>query len=101
MLVFSSAYESMKDRAERAELAYWVLLDKHNKRVEEWNDLVGFVNKFGGRKGIRNMKKSQDSEFSKEDIQRLLMLCHPDKHDGKQMATDITVKLLKLKKRLA
>lgn len=37
--------------------------------------------------------------FSDEDIKRLLMLCHPDKHGGKEMARQMTTKLLTLRKR--
>jgi len=37
-------------------------------------------------------------QLSAEDIKRLLMLCHPDKHGGKPMATEMTAKLLQLRK---
>lgn len=37
-------------------------------------------------------------QLSQEDIRRLLQLCHPDKHQGKQMAVDMTQKLIKMKK---
>lgn len=37
-------------------------------------------------------------QLSTDDIKRLLMLCHPDKHDGKPMATEMTAKLLQLRK---
>jgi len=35
--------------------------------------------------------------FSQEDIKRLIMLCHPDKHGGKKMAEDMTKKLLTIR----
>lgn len=37
--------------------------------------------------------------LSNDDIKRLLMLCHPDKHGGKEMARQMTTKLLTLRKR--
>lgn len=36
-------------------------------------------------------------QLTREDVTRLLNLCHPDKHGGKQMANDMTAKLLKLR----
>lgn len=100
MFVRQSKYSEMERRAERAELAYYVLLNKHNEQVEKWNDLVTFTKRYGGRKGIMQMSTGAKQPFQLEDIQRLLMLCHPDKHDGKQMATDMTAKLLKLKEQI-
>ncbi len=35
--------------------------------------------------------------LTNKDIKILLSLCHPDKHDGKKIANDMTVKLLKMK----
>jgi 5-bromo-4-chloroindolyl phosphate hydrolysis protein len=41
--------------------------------------------------------KAQELQFSKEQVQTLLMLCHPDKHGGKESATRITQVLIKMK----
>lgn len=38
-----------------------------------------------------------DYQFSKEDIKRLITLCHPDKHGGKEMAKEMTQKLIRLR----
>lgn len=45
---------------------------------------------------IRCLKKS-GNQFSKEEIKILINLCHPDKHDGKKSAQEITAKLLNIK----
>lgn len=37
------------------------------------------------------------TQFSQDEIQKLLMLCHPDKHGGKEMAMKMTQKLLSLR----
>lgn len=39
------------------------------------------------------------SDFSDDDLKKLIMLCHPDKHNGKSIATEITTKLLLMRKR--
>lgn len=74
---------------------------KLQKLNREWNQLVRRINKLGGEQFLESGKASAaQAQFSADDIQRLLMLCHPDKHDGKQMATDMTAKLLKLKEQM-
>jgi hypothetical protein len=42
--------------------------------------------------------KKVSHNFTQEEIKKLLMLCHPDKHNGKQMAVEMTQKLLALRK---
>jgi hypothetical protein len=46
---------------------------------------------------LKEMQSMHRQQFNAEDIKRLLQLCHPDKHDGKAIATEMTQKLLKLK----
>lgn len=43
-------------------------------------------------------KHDSTSRFSESDIKRLLQLCHPDKHGGSKMASDMTSKLLAMRK---
>lgn len=80
-----------------------MVLDEHRLRLQiedkfdyisdKWNRLVRRINKKGGEDFL-------DSEplFNLDDVKRLLILCHPDKHNGKKSAEVMTVKLLKLKK---
>lgn len=37
-------------------------------------------------------------QFSKKEIQQLLMLCHPDKHDNKPSSIALTQKLIEMKR---
>ena len=39
-------------------------------------------------------------QFNKDQVQTLIMLCHPDKHGGKESATRMTQVLIKLKETL-
>lgn len=43
---------------------------------------------------------TQSLQFNKEQVQTLIMLCHPDKHGGKESATRMTQVLIKLKETL-
>lgn len=45
---------------------------------------------------IQNLKLSTET-FSKQEIDVLIRLCHPDKHGGKQSAVEMTQKLLSLR----
>lgn len=42
-------------------------------------------------------KQETSPQFTKEEIQTLVKLCHPDKHGQKPEATEITKKLLQLR----
>lgn len=46
------------------------------------------------------MLEDQKQVFSKEEIERLIRLCHPDRHEGIRQvaATEMTQKLLTIKK---
>jgi hypothetical protein len=70
--------------------------DMYLTLVLKWNHLVDKVNQAGGEKALMN-QQSNPTQFSQEDIRRLLQLCHPDKHDGKQSAVEMTQKLNRMK----
>lgn len=46
---------------------------------------------------IRDLKTGRKSQFSKDEIKALVSLCHPDKHNGKESAKNMTAKLLDIK----
>lgn len=79
----------------------FVRQSKYDSLANKWSALVRRINDLGGETFLsRGEAQNKQSQFSADEVQRLLMLCHPDKHDGKQMATDMTAKLLKLKEQL-
>lgn len=88
MIVLQSTYDKL-----HAE--HFALLFKHRDLVRDWNSLVELVNAKGGLQALK--MRGESTQFSSDDIKRLLVLCHPDKHDGKQLAHDMTKKLLALR----
>lgn len=101
MFVMKSTYDAMRRRAIHAQAALEHAVDKYNYLNSRWNKLVARINKLGGEQFLDEARiPDKQSEFTADDMQRLLMLCHPDKHDGKQMANDMTAKLVALKKKL-
>lgn len=46
----------------------------------------------------REYVEKGDTQLTKEDIDALLRLCHPDRHGGRELATRMTQKLLRLRR---
>lgn len=76
------------------EAKYIVLRLEHMALMSRWNKLVGRINEKGGEAFLEG---SAPAEISDDDIRRLLQLCHPDKHDGKAAAVEMTQKLLSIR----
>lgn len=90
MFVLESTYKRLQARYRE--------LDHFNDRLlEKWNRVVQQINAKGGDAFLEKGTLAAPNPFSQEDIRRLISLCHPDKHDGKPMAVEMTQKLLSLK----
>ncbi len=80
-------------------LKYLDLLLEHKELTNKWNELVSLINSKGGQDFLNGRKPSMStqsqSQFTQEDIKKLINLCHPDKHGGKNMASEMTAKLIK------
>lgn len=87
MLVRQSTYDAKCDEALRYRIRFISLQN-------EWNALVKRINALGGEQFLAKQKSAQ---FTDDDLTKLINLCHPDKHDGKPMATEMTSKLLLMK----
>lgn len=87
----------LKSSHEKLQVEYLHTVARYKSLLKEWNALVKRINELGGEDFLRRKATKQPQQLSAEDIQRLIQLCHPDKHDGKPMATEMTAKLLKMK----
>ena len=101
MIVRQSTYDKAVRQRTEAEsslfvlqLRYSALADRYSELIAEWNALVKRINAKGGEQFLEG---SSNNQFTEDDIKKLLQLCHPDKHDGKQIAVDMTQKLLQLR----
>jgi hypothetical protein len=91
MLTSSAKYDRL--RAEHS-----ALIAAFKGLLEEWNKLVGRINNLGGERFLVSARIVHgDPSLSDDDPRKLLLLCHPDRHDGKQMAVEMTQKLLAIK----
>lgn len=71
---------------------YWELDKAFNKAAKKWNELVEQINKKGGEEFLQDAIL-----FSDEELNVLIRLCHPDKHNSSPMSTSITGKLITIK----
>ena len=91
-----------RTRHERELLAAYRIAEqeklKFNAMLTQWNELVRRINAHGGEAifSPRQVVVTQ-SPFSKDEFRKLLALCHPDKHDGKPIAVEMTQKLLEIR----
>ena len=58
----------------------------------EWNLLIHKINEMGGQDFLNG-----GAQFDQSEIKKLITLCHPDKHSGKAVATEMTQRLLELR----
>jgi hypothetical protein len=49
------------------------------------------------KNGTVKPQKSYSSSIPKQLLPKLIMLCHPDKHNGSKMSVEVTQQLLKLR----
>lgn len=99
---------SEKQRMEEANAEFSNMLkniayqSKYSSLLKEYNALVDVINKKGGehflKYGVIPKHTTIDANFTPEEIKTLINLCHPDKHNGKESAVEITKKLLTLRK---
>lgn len=94
MLVFRSTYDVLELKYLKLRLQYNDLLNRWNQLTAQWNTLVNQVNAKGGPSFLRN----ESTQFNKQEIRDLIKLCHPDRHDGSELAQVMTRKLLQLRK---
>lgn len=90
MFVLESTYQRLMAR-------YRALNQANDELLARWNRVADQINAKGGQQFLDHGSLAQNNPFSQEDIRRLISLCHPDKHDGKKIAVEMTQKLLSLK----
>lgn len=96
------AKRTAKDEADWCS-RYYELLTEFNDLLSRWNTLARRINAKGGEEFLKHGvmpggQQRADTGLSDVDIKRLLSLCHPDKHGGKQLAQDMTHKLLQMRR---
>ena len=82
MFVLQSTYNTLQ-----AELMnYKIALNHMNCK---WGALVDRINEKGGEEFLER----DINPFSDDELKKMIALCHPDKHNGKESAKEITQKL--------
>lgn len=97
MDLFGNKERELKNQLLRAATRYNDLVLKYNKLGKKWGDLVDTINQKGGQDFLDNATIGSKSQFSKSDIDSMIRLCHPDKHNNSTAATRITQMLLAMR----
>jgi hypothetical protein len=99
MFVTKSRFVEVEQRAQRFENQAYHYFTECKRIGAKWDALVDRINGLGGEAFLKRARIPSETpaQFTADELQRLILLCHPDKHDGKPMATEMTQKLLKMK----
>lgn len=82
MIIRKKTFDSLIADRDHVKILYSSLLKMYNELVEQIN-----------RKGGTQFMNGTSAQFSQTEIKALIRLCHPDRHNGRQLAVDITAKL--------
>ncbi len=80
--------------------SYATLRRSHDEFKHDLDTLILKIMRKGGLNFLENAVlpgKQEPAQFSRQEIDRLVRLCHPDKHNNSTAANEITQKLLKLR----
>jgi hypothetical protein len=92
MFVTKSTYEKAVDEAKRWHEDAKTCAHKYEQLLAQWNSLIREINSKGGEEFLNSTP-----QFTDDELKQLIMLCHPDKHDGKRSAVEMTQKLNNLR----
>lgn len=98
-----AAYDGLKRRFadleiehEKLQRMFGAAVREHNILMDQWNELVRKINRNGGQQFLDGRRQVQ-LQFTKDELKSLLVLVHPDKHNGKETAVKLTQKILELR----
>lgn len=79
-----------------------VYSDAYKALLAKWSALVDRVNAKGGEAFLQHgvMPEETGATFTREEVEALIRLCHPDKHAGSEVANRLTTKLLSVRRSL-
>lgn len=101
MFVFNSTYEEALLKLKEAQTNAIAYKHAYETLVDKWNVLIRKINKKGGddfiNNGVLPQKTTVIGSISDENIRKLILLCHPDKHQGKALAVEMTQLLNSMK----
>lgn len=97
MFVRQSTYDRMKGKYYLLKAEHRALTMVHNELMTEYNTVIHRINAHGGE-ALFTQGSPGTKQFSKQEIRKLVFLCHPDKHGNKKSATELTTKLIAMMK---
>lgn len=80
-------------------LGYASLQDEYNQLEEQLEEVAEFIENMGGIENIRTAV-ANTAMYDKRQLNQMIALVHPDKHNGKAASHNLTVLLNSLKDQL-
>lgn len=84
--------DTLKHHAKMQASAAWNAAEIARAKIERLQAQAESAQRLG------QIRSTAPATFTPDEIARLVRLCHPDKHGGSAAATEITTKLLQLRK---
>ncbi len=86
----------LRAQLRKLEIEHGSLQLVHAQLLRQWNELVRQINAKGGMEFLNGQQPKP--QLTRDELAKLIALCHPDKHGGKQMANEMTQRLLELRR---
>lgn len=98
--------QESREECERSRMENMLLSCRFHDLQIRWADVVKRINAKGGEAFLKYGKMydapqaTQTLPLTRDELTRIISLCHPDKHGGARAMNDLTAKLLALRKRM-
>lgn len=94
MFVKASTHKKLQHRVISLNTEVITLRTMYSSLMEDHNKLIRRINDKGGERFLEDGAINLIPQLNDGEIKTLIQLCHPDKHNGKESAQNITAKLL-------
>lgn len=92
MFVSQSTYAQEVRKRIHAEMELAELTSMYNRLIER-------INRLGGENFLQDATLDKKNEqFDRSELNVLISLCHPDKHNGKSSANSMTTRLIAMRR---